>query len=179
MRGPLRGLASPEPLGFLLPPIYHDDSLTQGITAGLDEVLAPVFLALDNLDAYLSPAVAPPDFLEWLAGWVGVVLDETWSLERRRALVSEAAALYGLRGTVRGLVALVGLMLDGEVEVEESGAAAWSPVPNGDLPGSGEPSLKVRVRVTDGGVVDRQRLEAVVSSAKPAHIPHEIEVVAG
>lgn len=179
MRGPLAGLASPQPLGFLLPPIYYEDSLTQGITAGLDEVLAPVFLALDNLDAYLSPSVAPPDFLEWLAGWVGVVLDETWSLERRRALVAEAATLYGQRGTVRGLVGLVRLVVDGEIEVEENGAAAWSPVPNGDLPGSPEPSLKVRVRVADAGVVDRQRVEAVVSSSKPAHIPHQIEVVPG
>lgn len=179
MRGLVDGLASPQPLGHLLPPIYYEDSFTQGITAGLDEVLAPVFLALDNLDAYLSPAVAPADFLEWLAGWVGVVPDESWSLERRRALVGEAAGLYGLRGTVRGLVGLVRLVVDGTVEVQESGAAAWSPVPNGDLPGSAAPSLKVRVRVADGGVVDRQRLEAVVSSAKPAHVPHEIEVVTG
>ncbi|HEU5003790.1 MAG TPA: phage tail protein [Actinomycetota bacterium] len=179
MRGAVRGMASPQPLGFLLPPIYYEDSFTQRITAGLDEVLAPVFLALDNLDAYLSPAVAPPDFLEWLAGWVGVVLDETWSLERRRALVGEASALYAQRGTVRGLVGLVRLVFGGDVEVEESGAAAWSPVPNGDLPGTAEPSLKVRVRVADAGVVDRQRLEAVVSSGKPAHIPHQIEVVTG
>ena len=66
MRGLVDGLRSPHPLGGTLPPIYLEDSLTQRITAGLDEVLAPVLNVLDNLDAYLDPALAPSDFYEWL-----------------------------------------------------------------------------------------------------------------
>ena len=40
------------------------------------------------------------------------------------------------------------------------------------------PSLKVRVRVADPASVDVQRLDAVIRTAKPAHVPHEIEVIA-
>ncbi len=97
MRGIVDGLPSPHPLGSTLPPIYLDDNLTQRITAGLDEVLAPVLNVLDNLDAYLDPALAPSDFYEWLAGWVAVVLDERWSPDRQRALIAQAAKLYGVR----------------------------------------------------------------------------------
>lgn len=178
MRGIVEGLASPHPLGSLLPPIYFEDTLTQGLTAGLDEVLAPVFSVLNNLDAYLDPAVAPADFTDWLAGWVGIVLDETWPPDRQRALIGQAAHLYGVRGTARGLAAHLGLYIDGEVEIEETGAASWSAVPGGDVPGGAVPHLKVRLRVADPASVDVRRIEAVVSASKPADVPHEIEVVA-
>jgi len=177
VRGTIGGLSSPHPLGFTLPPIYFEDSMAQRMTAGLDEVLAPVFNVLDNLEAYLDPAVAPQDFFEWLAGWVGVVLDETWPPERQRALIGRAAELYGLRGTARGLAAHIGLYVDGDIDVQETGAATWSAVPSGGIPGDPVPHLKVRVRVADPALVDVRRLEAVVSASKPADVPHEIEVV--
>ena len=58
--------------------MYQDDSFALGFTAALDEVLAPVFNSLDNLDSYLDPELSPEDFLDWLAGWLGLVLDEDW-----------------------------------------------------------------------------------------------------
>lgn len=177
MRGPVESLPTPHPLGLQLPPIYHEDNLLQRFTAGLDEALAPVFNALDNLDAYLDPAVAPPDFLEWLASWVGASMDETWSLERRRSMVGQAADLYGMRGTVRGLRDHLALFVEGEVDIVETGGAAWSPTPGGAVPGSVVPNLRVRIRVPDPGGVDARRLEAVVAASKPANVPHQIEVV--
>ena len=177
MRGLVDGLPSPHPLGFTLPPIYLEDSLTQRITDGLDEVLAPVLHVLDNLDAYLDPALAPSDFYEWLAGWVGVVLDDSWSPDRQRALIGQAAKLYALRGTVRGLAAHVALFVEGDIDIEETGAAIWSPVPGAAVPGNAVPHLKVRVRAADPATVDLRRLETVVSASKPADVPHDIEVV--
>ncbi len=67
-------------------------------------MLAPVFATLDCLDSYFDSYfdawLTPRDFLDWLAGWVGVVLDENWPLERQRALVGQMVALYGRRGTL-------------------------------------------------------------------------------
>lgn len=177
MRGFIEGLASPHPLGFTLPPIYLQDSLAQRLTAGLDEVLAPVFSALDNLESYFDPTVSPMDFIEWLAGWVGIALDETWPEDRQRAMIRQAAGLYAKRGTVQGLVAQLALYVEGEVEVEESGGASWSPTPGGPVPGSAEPSLRVRLRVADPAAVNTNRVDAVIAGAKPAHVPHEIEVL--
>lgn len=178
MRGVIDGLATPHPLGMLLPPVYYDDSLAQRFTAGLDDVLAPVFSTLANLPAYVDPWVAPTDFVDWLAGWVGLALDQTWPDDRRRALIAQAADLYRLRGTARGVAAHVAVYLQVEPEIEESGATAWSPVPGGAIPGSPTSSMKVRLRISDPGAVDISRLEAVVRAAKPAHVTHEIEVLA-
>ena len=69
MRGAVPGLPTPHPIGLALPALYLDDGFTQRFTAGLDEVLAPVLLTLDCLDAYLDLELAPPDFLDWLAGY--------------------------------------------------------------------------------------------------------------
>jgi phage tail-like protein len=163
---------------MLLPTVYFEDNFAQRLTAGLDEVIAPVFATLTNLSAYVDPKVAPVDFVEWLAGWVGLALDQTWPADRQRALIHQAADLYRLRGTAKGIAAHVALYLQIEPEIEETGGAAWSPVPNGPIPGDAVPSLKVRVRVADPASVNVQRLDAVVRTAKPAHVPHEIEVVA-
>ncbi|HEX2040931.1 MAG TPA: phage tail protein [Acidimicrobiales bacterium] len=177
MRGVVEGLASPHPIGLTLPALYQEDEFALRLTAAFDEVWAPVFAVLDNLTAYLDPSLAPLDFVEYLARWVGVELDETWPEERRRDLVGQAVELYRWRGTVHGLAALVAVYTGVEPEIEESGGAAWSPTPGGELPGSAEPSLTVRVRVADPSTVDAARLEAIVAAAKPAHIPHQVEVL--
>ena len=54
MRTAVPGLVTPHPIGRPLPALYLDDDFTQRLTAGLDEVLAPVLLTLDCLDAYLD-----------------------------------------------------------------------------------------------------------------------------
>jgi phage tail-like protein len=176
MRGPLPGLGTPHPLGRRLPALYQDDDFVQQLLAGLDEVLSPVLCTLDNLDSYFDARLTPEDFLEFLAGWLGVELDETWPVERRRAVVAGAAGAYRLLGTVRGLRTAVSRLVDGDVEVEDSGGAAWSERGGGRLPGRSEPELVVRVRVADPASVPVERLESVVSAAKPAHVAHRIEV---
>ena len=176
-RGVVEGLPSPHPIGLTLPALFHEDEFAQRFTTAFDDVLAPIFSTLDNLDAYLDPAVAPLDFVELLASWVGVELDETWPEARRRELVSQAVELYRWRGTVRGLAALVTIYAGVEPEIEESGGTAWSPTPGGEMPGSAEPRLVVKVRVPKGALVDAGRLEAIVAAAKPAHVPHQVEVL--
>lgn len=177
MRGMIEGLVSPHPLGAGLPALYQEDSFAQRLTAALDEVLAPIFSSLDTLHAYLDPALAPDDFLDWLAGWVGVTLDETWPIERRRQLVADAAQLYRSRGTVAGLADQITIYTGGEVLVEDNGSAAWSSTAGGKIPGTATPSLRVKVTVDDPNSVSLARLEAVVATAKPAHVPHTITVV--
>jgi phage tail-like protein len=171
------GLTSPHPLIRGLPGIYQADDFTRRWLAGLDEVLAPAFLSLDGFAAYLDPAITPDDFLDWLAGWVGVLLDENWPVERRRAFVSQAADLYRQRGTVAGVAAHVRTFTGGRVEVIESGGVSWSQQSGGVMPGS--PGYRLTVRVSDTPrPVDRARLEALVANAKPAHVVHEVEVSA-
>ncbi len=63
-------------------------------------------------------------------------------------------------------------------EVHESGGADWSGEAGAPLPGSAAPFLVVRLRVADPATVDVRRLNALGAAVKPAHLPHELEVLA-
>lgn len=52
------------------------------------------------------------DLLTWLASWVNMVLDSSWSLDKKRRVIAEIVALYRLRGTAAGLGMLIDLLLD-------------------------------------------------------------------
>ena len=75
-RADVPGLTSPHPFGLMLPGVYHGDAYTQAFCEALDTVLAPVLLTLDSIPAYFDPDLAPADFVEWLATWVGLEIDE-------------------------------------------------------------------------------------------------------
>jgi phage tail-like protein len=163
----------------MLPGLYHDNDLAQRFTGALDTVLAPVLATLDSSDAYVDPRLAPLDFVEWLAEWVGVELDASWPESRQRALVARAGELYAWRGTVRGVTEAVAIYTGVEPEVSETGGTAWTGTapPAGRLPGSPAGLLLVRVRVPPGEPIDAGRLDRLVAAAKPAHIAHKVEIV--
>jgi len=179
MRAGLSDLASPHPLGPTLPAIYQDDDFAQRMLDAFDQVVAPIYSTLDNFEAYLDPWLAPEDFLAWLAGWVGIALDDSWDEARKRRVVARAVELYRMRGTAVGLAGQVEIQTGGRVEIVENGATGWSVDPGGDLPGSPEPLVVVRVTVPDPKAVDAGRLDALVAAAKPAHVMHRIELVKG
>lgn len=176
MRAHVPGLLSPHPLGDRLPAMYLEDSLVQRMTVAFDEVLAPIFSSLDNLDAYVDPDLAPADFVLWLGDWVGLALDESWPVERRRAVLAAAASLYRVRGTARGLAEYLQILTGAKVEIEETGGTAYSTGSDIEPPGSPNFAMVVRIRAGEGGPVDMARVEALVTAAKPAHVVHRIEV---
>jgi phage tail-like protein len=174
MRGLVTDLGSPRPLIDTLPGIYQEDELTRSLTSAFDEALAPILSTLDNLAAYLDPALTPDDFLEWLAGWVGILPDETWSIERRRALVALAVQLYRRRGTAAGLAMHVRLLVAGDVKVSDSGGTTWSRTAGAAPPGDGSFSVSVRVTPAKNARLDVARVEALVASATPAHVSRQV-----
>ena len=178
MRIGVPSLPTPYPIGDQLPAIYLQDDFTQRFTEALDAVLAPVFATLDSFAGYLDPTLAPPDFLDWLAGWVALDLDDSWTPVQRRALVANAVELHRRRGTRRGLAAHVRLISGGHVEITDSGGCSSSDRPSAPLPGSSPAQVGVRVRVPDPSTVDLRRLHAAVVEAVPAHVRVSIEVVA-
>jgi phage tail-like protein len=174
VRGLIADLPSPRPLIDSLPAIYQEDDLARALTSVFDDAIAPILATLDNVAAYLDPALTPDDFLDWLAGWVGILPDETWSVERRRAIVALAVQLYRNRGTTAGLAMHVRLVTGGEVEVADSGGAAWSRTPGSAAPGDGSFRVTVRVTPPKNAQLDGARVDALVASAKPAHVAHEV-----
>jgi len=177
MRGSLNGLANSRPIVELMPAVYQEDEFTGRFTGGLDDVLAPILATLDCLDAYIDPLLAPTDFLDWLAAWVGIPLHDEIPLDRRRILVANAVRLHRLRGTMTGLRIQVELLTGGRAELRDNGGVSWSGTPGGLLPGEDTPRLAVRVSTPDPERVPIDVLDEVVNWAKPAHVVHRVEVV--
>ncbi|MFC8371645.1 MULTISPECIES: phage tail protein [unclassified Streptomyces] len=188
MRGSVDGLGSSAPIGATLPAIFADDDLAQRFVAGLDEVLAPFLVVLDNLDSYFDPALAPLDFTRWLADWVGAETDgiETDGApadgltgeQRLRAAVAAATYLHRVRGTRRGLSEAVRLVFGVTPRITESGAAEWHARPLGPVPGDRRPHLHVSLALPDPTAADTHRLDTLVAAARPAHMPYTVEVTA-
>ncbi|SDZ21676.1 phage tail protein domain-containing protein [Micromonospora pattaloongensis] len=171
MRGSVPGLVSPHPIGQQLPAMYLEDDFAQRFTAGLDEVLAPILLTLDCLDAYFDLALAPPDFLDWLAGWVAAPLDGDGPPEVRRELVRRAVEVHRWRGTARGVALAVRVATGATVEITDSGGVTWSATPTDAPPPDEVPEVRIRVP----GYVDEALVRQVVASAVPAHVRVTLE----
>lgn len=172
------GLLSPHPIGNTLPALYLSDDFAQQLCAGLDDVLAPIFANLDCFPAYLDAGTAPEDMLDWLAGWIGLTLGNQGGAARKRASIAIGAAVLPERGTARSIREAVRAAFDVETEIVESGATSWSTTPDSAPPGEEVPDLLVLVVADEPDALDRRRLDEVVRSAKPAHVPHRIEIVA-
>ncbi len=173
-RGSVPGLPCAFPLGELLPGVYFDDDFVQRWTAGMDDVLAPVYATLDGLDGYLDAHTAPVDFVAWLAGWVDAELDERWPLPVQRAVVGAALDTHRRRGTVAALRAHVRRVCGCDVQIEESGGARWSREPDMVAPGAATPRLVVRVPASHWNDVSRRRIRRAVDEMRPAQIPVEL-----
>ena len=176
-RAAVPDLLSPDPLGRRLPAVYAGDDLAQRLTEGFDRVLAPVHVTLDNLWAYLSPALAPPDFVDWIGGWVAAESGRDWPEAQRREAVANAFAHHRMRGTVAGLRAEIRDAFGVEAEIEDSGGASWSATPGSPLPGAETPRLVVRVRPVEPGPMFAERLREFVAANRPAHVPYEVQIV--
>jgi len=180
MRGLVEGLPTPRPICNELPSAFQEDEFCVRLVSALDEVVAPLYATLDCWDSYLDAQLAPDDFVDWLASWVGVDIDETWPLERRRRLIQDAVILYRIRGTVAGLAAHVNLYAGLTPSIEESGGCAWSETADTPLPGSTQPHLRVRLEVDDPASVNRTTVNRIVGASRPAHLPYDLDIsVAG
>lgn len=170
------GIETRYPLIDGIPAIYRSDDFMMRFLEGFDGVLAPVHAAIDDLDGYLDPALTPPDFLEWLGGWLGLIVDRSWPIRRRREFVAKAVGVYRWRGTARGIAEAVELYTGIRPEVEDSGGVSAGPEPMGGLPGTDAAEVVVRVR-SGVGQIDPNIIDRIVSEVKPAHVRHRVEVV--
>jgi phage tail-like protein len=79
---------------------------------------------IEGLPELFDPLAAPDErpsesWLDWLAGWLDVVLEEAWPEEKRRGALPEGAALHRIRGTAEGLRRLLYLYTGAPARIEE------------------------------------------------------------
>jgi phage tail-like protein len=97
-----------------LPGTFGSDELaaefTDRLLAIFDRELRHLESTIDWQARYYDPLSSPADdvdrrrdFLSWLATWIGVTLDRSWPLARRRRYLKQVGKLFPLRGTLDGL----------------------------------------------------------------------------
>lgn len=59
----------------------------------------------ESVDAWLD------EWLQWVAGWTGFILDQQWNLERKRLVLAKLLPLYRIQGTREGLRKMLDLFL--------------------------------------------------------------------
>lgn len=99
-----------------LPSLYQGDA---GSAEFLERFLALFESAFTDIEEemaaatrYLDPDGIPGESIDWLAGWLALAPDDTWSTAEKRRLIAEAAALFKQRGTRAGLETLLSIYLD-------------------------------------------------------------------
>lgn len=106
-------------LDHYLPVIYREEpgpaSFLERWLANFEGFYTHLEDQIDHMPRLLDPRTTPADALEWLAGWLGLVLDPLWSESRRRFFIRHAYELYSRRGTVPGVEIALRLYLDEEV----------------------------------------------------------------
>jgi len=128
-----------------LPGVYQDDTASAGFTERLLANAEGFNSEIEGKIAFASrlfdPRTAPPETLDWLAGWVGLLVDPMWAriqarrtdtdgrrpdplhvhrrmtwdrpaADRRRLFIRFARKLYERRGTLTGIRFALTLLLD-------------------------------------------------------------------
>lgn len=98
-----------------LPAVFGSEPVgadfTDRFLALFDTPLRCIEHQVDQMARLFDPRSAPavpcapgqPDFLSWLATWVGITADRNWDIATRRRFIERAGKLFDRRGTVRGL----------------------------------------------------------------------------
>ena len=106
-----------------LPAVYRDDDASADFLERFLANFEGMFTSLEDRIAAASALFdvrsAPADTLDWLAGWLGLVLDPAMNEARRRQLIRFAIPLYQYRGTTQGVRLAVQLALSSCVKPED------------------------------------------------------------
>jgi phage tail-like protein len=107
-----------------LPAIYSEEAqaatgtpaFTERFLANFEGFYTSLEDKIVQLSSLLDPRITPPEALDWLAGWLGVVLHPLWEEERRRFFIRFAHRLYQIRGTIPGIIIALRIFLDKELD---------------------------------------------------------------
>ena len=115
-------------LSQYLPGIYqvaetsHAASPLVALLRVTQHIFDEIEAVIDGAHRLFDPEYAPCTALRWLAGWIAFALDDSWTDEKARRLLGQAARLHRLRGTAVGIKHLLAAVFSLDVRVYER---AW------------------------------------------------------
>lgn len=158
---------------------------------GLEEAIAAF---VEHLDPARTPvddaaAGAPLDseFLDYLASWVALTLDQNWPLAKKREWLRRIVPLYKRRGTRAGLLEYLRMFVGADVGLDETAefiVAVNSTVALDTFVGGAAPYFfRVRIRYGVAEPLDIGTWENIISGTraivdleKPAHTYYELDL---
>jgi phage tail-like protein len=138
---------------------------------------------LGKIPGYLTPQGQREDFVNWLASWLGLVLKEEWTMERKREIIANIVPLYRLRGTAYGLRKYLEIYLgdSGTVSIVEYNFDSFvvgQAYVGQNRVGKGLPYyFEVDLAVTNPDSQLKERVCSIVDREKPAHTYYNVEIV--
>ena len=99
-----------------LPAVYQEDERSRDFLERFLSLFETFFGGLereiDQIARYFDAAAVGTsgEYLRWLASWLAIAVDKSWSEESLRALVGRAPALYKKRGTRAGLEEMIEIL---------------------------------------------------------------------
>lgn len=94
-----------------LPAIYEEDDASKEFLERFLSIFQTLFTNIDDkivsFTKYIDPKGTPDDFLPWLASWLVLEYDESWSNNNIRKFIEYAPRLYRMRGTRKGLEEII------------------------------------------------------------------------
>ena len=172
-----------------LPELYERDELMGRFLMLFESFWGPINRQINNIACHFDPDLTPVAFLDWLASWVGIELDENLSEETQRRLIRAAVWLYRRRGTKTGLQTVLELYTGGKASITEHRAHDFRLGPNtllgpGFALGTGNrphtfsvtielppvaPGVRGKRHLAELEKLREQRILAVIRAFKPAH----------
>ena len=179
--------------GYLryLPEIYSYDELMGRFLMLFESFWSPIETQIDAASYYFDAHLTPDRFLPWLAGWVGLELDESLPFDRQRRLIRAAIRLFRRRGTKEALREYLEIYTGGQAQIVEHRADDFRLGPEARLgvgialgTGHRPHSFTVTLRLPPGELPPderskrawRRRIESVIEAEKPAHTHYTLIV---
>lgn len=165
-----------------LPGIYREDKFMGQYLKIFEDIMKPLENCIDNMSFYFDPLITPESVVPWLASWLNLAPDPTWTLKKWRELVKSAAILHRLRGTKRGLSEYLRIYTGNIPEISEhiKGMTLDSNTQLGintllGSAGTGN-SFTVTVTINSNDEVNIETIRAIIDSQKPAHTVYTLYV---
>ena len=94
-----------------LPAIYQEDDESRSFLSRFLAIVQTNFEdfdeKIDDIWTYFDPLSVPDDWYLWLAAWIALPIEPTWTSAQKRSVLKNAGQQYRLRGTIAGLQQLV------------------------------------------------------------------------
>lgn len=145
-----------------LPEVFDEHEFMGRFLLIFESLLAPVIWTIDNFDMYLSPEVAPEEWLQWMSSWFDVLVLPDLPKENQRHIVQQIGWLFLRRGTPSGLQRLLELYFGVTPEIIEDADCHFT----------------VRIALSESNItLGKDVLDRLINSQRPAFASYTLEIL--